>query len=171
MMKNDQRNSNNTLRNKIVPLLLIHVVLLFLVPTFVGSQVIPGWYSVAPWEVEMCTKYGGPVYDTFRSQSGVAYRHNLQATTFTLQFSKTQRLNKAFVYEGAWYLQPVTGTIHYALAMVNASSTLRIAEGDASAERPITSYWIKNDMYEEYAEAELTVEGMSYRVPIICTNC
>ncbi len=163
------RHYRNT-RNTIVLLCALSIMMALILP-IAGSQVIQGWYSVAPWEIEMCTKYGGPVYDTSRSQSGVAHRQSIRATTVTIQFSKTERLDKSFIYEGAWYIHPITGSQPYTIALLNDTGTLKIAEGDAHFQRPTTSYWIKKGIAAEYTAAEVVVGGERFIVPVVCMNC
>jgi hypothetical protein len=65
------------------------------------------WYAVEPWEVDVCSKWGG-ITAPEESASGQKNILNQLSQDFvmTLQAQKTVTPDKKFVYEVGYYLQP-----------------------------------------------------------------
>lgn len=160
--------------NKLIKALklgLTALLLFIIVSTKESSSFNPrvdAWYSVEPWELEVCSKWGG----TQEAQSGatsskVVY---LSQTTLSLQGRKQiytiEGFNKT-LYTASWYLEPLSD-IGYRVELTNddESVSFKISDGDASYSAPAVGY------YSEYYDIKYTAIKMIYglewiKVPLI----
>jgi len=131
----------------------------------IDYAIIPGWYTIEPWEIEVCRNWGG----SQESQTG--YTTNdpfpLSRTTLTLQGRKTHGIQgEPIQYKIAYYLEPL-GSVGYQINFVNSDGDLKlIKSGTATNANPAKDLYV---VYNEtdYPKVRMNYGGNYLEVPII----
>jgi hypothetical protein len=100
---------------------------------------IDAWYKVEPWEVEVCSKWGGGTEAQSYSGSGITTKSIVSGSeTVTLQAQRTSyKLSSnttTYLYEASWYYQPMVGTDSYKVYFVKGTDKEMIYEESTSAQ-------------------------------------
>jgi len=131
-------------------------------------EVIPGWYGVEEWEIDVCTMWGGAeeAQEGYITEGGPVL---LSQTTLSLQGKKIVYNigNQSSLYEASWYLEPIGEDINYTVHIIDAEGNIiQIGSGTASLTGPAKGY------YAEYHEANYTDIKLAYgdrflQIPIV----
>ncbi len=129
---------------------------------------VDNWYSVEPWELEVCSIWGSTREAASDATSSTSVY--LSQTTLSLQGRKQtyniEGFNKT-LYTVSWYLEPLAD-MSYRVELVNndESISFKIDDSKASYSSPAIGY------HSEYYDVEYTAVKMLYganwlKVPII----
>jgi hypothetical protein len=160
------------IRNRSIKILKLVLVVLLVTITIKQSSSfnprIDDWYTIEPWELEICSKWGG----TKEAQSGATSSAAiyLSQTTLSLQ-GKKQSYDIAGVnrslYTVSWYLEPLD-EMSYRVELINddESISFKVGDGDSSYSEPAVGY------HSEYYDKEFTAVKIQYglnwlKVPLI----
>lgn len=157
--------------NQIKVLKLLLTALLLIAAIKSSSSFDPrvdSWYSVEPWELEVCSIWGGTREAASDATSSTSIY--LSQTTLSLQGRKQTYdiggFNKT-LYTVSWYMEPLAD-MSYRVELVNDDKMIsfKIDDGKASYSSPAIGY------HSEYYDAEYTEVKMLYgtnwlKVPII----
>ena len=136
----------------------------FLVAAFAANgSTVPGWYRVEPWEIEVCSKWGGTA--EAQTYGGTAEGESYMfLTTVTLQAQRLE-LEGSSVYEVSWYFRPMESPQQYSVMLVGESTTT-VYQGAAQPEFGDSNYYA-DELEAEYEHALLKYETGSLKVPIV----
>lgn len=81
------------------------------------NETIP-WYAVYDWELEECRNFAGTVEPANIMGGTITAITDLPSTSLTLQGLKTELPAGGYIYEIAWYIQPVEGDIDYDIILI-----------------------------------------------------
>jgi hypothetical protein len=108
---------------------------------------IDEWYKVEPWEVEVCSKWGGGAEPQSYSGSGIRTKSIVSGSeTVTLQAQRTSyKLSSnitTFLYEASWYYQPMVGSDSYKVYLVKGTTDKLIYEESTTAQTGDGNYYV-----------------------------
>ncbi|MEM4267951.1 MAG: hypothetical protein QXK37_03895 [Candidatus Woesearchaeota archaeon] len=136
------------------------------------SSVIPEWYKVEPWEIEVCTKWGGTskVQETYAQSKGESH---LLINTVTLQARRTPfsaGKQEKYIYELAWYIGPMLATLKYDVTLVKEGGEKRtVYKGAAPPSIGDANYYAEENT-EKYTTAVINYGVGTLTVPIVETR-
>lgn len=133
---------------------------------------IQSWYTVEPWEIEYCRKWGG-------KKSGAGHPGDIPDTklalsqlTMSMQGEKMtydrfgELSNQSTLYRVSWYIEPASeDAINYKL-FLQGETSLEIANGTASNSNPAFGFYAKY-INKSFDSIKLEGTGIGFRVPII----
>ena len=126
------------------------------------------WHEVAPWEKEVCSKWGGTITPG-QEATTTGRKLSWASMTATVQGKKTRTMEKAYIYEVAWYIDSFSETTSYDISMINPSKPelkYRIDSGSLAPERGAIGYETYN-MTQDFTHIKFTYTGGSMTTPII----
>ena len=131
-------------------------------------QVIPGWYGVEEWEIEVCTQWGGAeeAQNSYSTEGGPVI---LSQTTLSLQAKKISYNieNVSTLYEASWYLEPLGEDMAYSIYLINQNGNNKlIGEGTATKSKPLNGYYA-NYHNSDYTQIKMSYGGKTLQIPII----
>jgi hypothetical protein len=148
--------------------LVVLAIILLMVPVIVSKDdnTIP-WYVVEPWEVEVCSKWGGTA--TAQQNAGTASGSSYMfLTTITLQGKRTlvrdEGQNKT-IYEAAWYFRPLDKSQEYRIVFIG-NKTKTVYTGKATPENGDANYYAEESA-DSYTDVQIIYQSGTLKVPIV----
>jgi len=147
-------------------LILLTFFVVFLLSTRLTNsaiQVIPGWYGVEQWEIDVCNQWAG----SEEAQGGASTQGEpttLSRTTVSLQAKKTvyNIENQSNLYESSWYLEPIGNDIDYQVHLIDSQGIRnKIGEGTATKTEAAKGY------YADYATNDYQFVEIDYGISVL----
>ena len=115
------------------------------------------WYIVEPWELEVCSKWGGT--DTINNAVIGSSATYISQLTITLAGYVTKYPNGDHLYEVAYYIQPLTNSVDYKIKLYNTSSdeSYYVTDGVQTSDSTVgaSGYSITSPMNKEYNQVKI----------------
>ena len=122
----------------------------------------PNWYDTEDWsinqaEIDYCENWGGVEDIESGTSGGIKAAADVVDLTITLQGYKTV-LHNTTLYEVAWYVQPLTGTVAFTIYFINEE------EGIEEEIRSGFGEDIAPDTYYEAIESEINYDKIIMKI-------
>jgi len=130
--------------------------------------VIDDWYPIEEWELEVCSKWGGPGESGDYVGEGFGQEQTLALTTVTIQAQRSEyevNGSPGWIYEVAWYLMIANGEETYKIRLSGEGGARDIYKESAGTEG--SANYQAHESHKEYDKAKIAFESGTYTVPII----
>ena len=127
------------------------------------------WYKVEPWELEVCSKWGGT--ETAQAGAQLSQPIYLSVLTLALQEEKVDQPDNTSLYKVTWYIEPAVGEVSYQVQLIGNSpiSPWLVSQGTATNSNPGVGFYAKYfNITEKLTQAQILYSNNQFvRVPVV----